>query len=91
MKIRHGIIFFIVLTIALTIFGDNYLPIDFKLNQLLTNIFLILWLASIGLIAYLIIKSIFRTIKGNVAKAPQGGDYQSEARRACEKVTPKKP
>ena len=90
MKIRHGIMIFIALTIGLTIFGDDYLPIDFRLNQLLTSITLILWLASLGLIVYLIIRNVFRAVKGTITGTPQGGDYQSEARRACEKVTPKK-
>ena len=67
-----------------------YLPINLELNDMLFKIFIILWFASIGLIAYLIIRSIFRAIKGAVTGMPQGGDYQKEARRACEKVTPKK-
>ena len=67
-----------------------YLPIDFGLNQLLIKIFTILWLVSLGLIIYLIIRTIYRAIRGAITGAPQGGNYRSEARRACEKVTPKK-
>lgn len=89
MKIRHGIIIFILLTIGLTIFGDDYLPINFELNRLLTSITLILWIASIGLIIYLIVRNVFRAIKGAVTRVPQDRDYRSEAQRACEKVTPK--
>lgn len=63
MKIRHGIIISIVLFIGLTILGDEYLPIDFRLNQMLITILLFLWLISLGLIAYLIIRNIFRAIK----------------------------
>lgn len=87
MKIRHGIIIFILLTIGLTILDEPYLQIDFGLKQLLTNIILILWFASLGLIAYLIIRTIFRTIKGAVTGTPQGADYRREAQRA---ITPKK-
>lgn len=91
MKIRHGIIISITLFIVSAIILDGgYLPIDHQLQEMLTRITGILWLASLGLIAYLIIRNIFRAIKGAVTGTPQGGDYQSEARRACEKVTPKK-
>ena len=49
----------------------------------------ILFIACLGLIAYLIIRNIFRAIKGAVTGTP-AGDYRGEARRACEKVTPKR-
>ena len=91
MKIRHGIIISIALfIISAIILNGEYLPIDYQLQEMLTNITGILWLASLGLIAYLIIRSIFRTIKGAVTGTPQSGDYQSEARRACERVTHRK-
>jgi len=33
---------------------------------------------------------IFRAVKGAVTGEPQNRDYRGEARKACEKVTPKK-
>lgn len=87
MKIRHGVILSLALFIGAFITYDNHVPIG---EQKLTSIVLMLWLASIILIIYLIIRNVFRAIKGAVTGVPQGGDYQSEARRACEKVTPKK-
>lgn len=72
MKIRHGIIISIVLFIGLTILGDEYLPIDFRLNQMLITILSFLWLISLGLVAYLIIRNIIRAIKGIVTKPREG-------------------
>lgn len=90
MKIRHGVIISLALFIALVILGYGYLPLNINANLMLKNIIAILWIASIGLIIYLIIRNVFRAIKGAITGTPQGGDYQSEAQRAYEKVTPKK-
>lgn len=68
MKIRHGIIISIALFIGAYITYNDNLPID---DQKLTNIILILWLLSLGLIIYLIIRSIFQTIKGAITKTVQ--------------------
>ena len=90
MKIRHGVIISIVLfIISAIILNGGYLPIDFRLQEMLINITAVLWVASLGLIVYLIIRNIFRAIKGAVTGTP-AGDYRGEARRACEKVTPKR-
>ena len=73
MKIRHGVIISITLFIVSALILDKgYLPINYELQEMLTNITGFLWLASIGLIIYLIIRSIFRSIKGTVTGAPQG-------------------
>lgn len=91
MKIRHAVIISITLfIISAIILGGGYLPIDYRTQEMLTSITGILWLVSLGLIAYLIIRNIFRAIKGAVTGIPQGDGYRDEARRACEKVTPKK-
>ena len=91
MKIRHGVIISLALfIISAIILNGGYLPINYELQEMLTNITGILWLASLGLIAYLIIRSIFRAIKGAVTGKQQSGNCQSEARRACEEVTPKR-
>ena len=90
MKIRHGIILSVALFIGALILNNDYIPIDFRLKQSIVIIVLMLWLVSLGLITYLIIRTIFRAIKGTVTGTPQSGDYRSEARRACESVTPKR-
>ena len=91
MKIRYGVIISITLFIvSAIILNGGYLPIGHQLQEILTRITGVLWLASLGLIVYLIIRSIFRAIKGTVTGVPQGGDYRSEAQRACEKITPRK-
>lgn len=68
MKIKHSIIISIALFIGAIITYNDHLPIG---EQKITSIVLILWLASLGLIVYLIIRSIFRTLKGAVTKTPQ--------------------
>jgi len=90
MKIKHAITIFIVLLIGLIMLGQGYLPIDFQLRQILIDIIGILSLVSFGLIIYLIIHNIFRAVKGAVTGEPQNRDYRGEARKACEKVTPKR-
>lgn len=60
MKIRHGVIISLALFIGAIIIHDDHQPIN---EQKLTNIVLILWLASLGLVIYLIIRSIFQAIK----------------------------
>lgn len=90
MKMKHAITIFIVLFIGLVILGQGYLPIGFEIQEMLIDIVGILSLVSLGLIAYLIIRNIFRAIKGAITEVPQGEDYRREARRACEKATPKK-
>ena len=79
MKIRHGIIISITLFIGIIILDEMYLPIDFRLNQLLIKILTILWLVSLGLIAYLIVRSVFRAIKGTVTKAAQNKEAQKQS------------
>ena len=71
MKIRHGIIISLALFIALVILGYGYLPLDINTELILKNIIAILWITSLGLIAYLIIRTIFRTIKGAITGAPK--------------------
>lgn len=78
MKIRYPVIGIIIILIL-----TNCLPIA-------PNILGILLFVCLGLIVYLIIRNIFRAVKGAVTGIPQGGNYRDEARRACEKVTPKK-
>lgn len=91
MKIRHAVIISIALFIISAIILDGgYLPIDYEIQEMLTRITAILWIISLCLIAYLIIRNIFRAIKGAVTGEPQNRDYRGEARKACEKVTPKK-
>lgn len=91
MKIRHAVIISIILFIfSAFVFSSDYLPIDFRLQHTLINITGFLWLVSLGLIAYLIIRNIFRAITGAVTGTPQGGNYRAEARRACDRTTPKK-
>lgn len=90
MKIKHGIIIFVILFIGLIILGQGYLPIDFQLQQMLTEIIGFLSLVNLSLIVYLILRNIIRAIKGTVTGVPQGDSYRDEARRACEKVTPKR-
>lgn len=90
MKIKHGIIIFVILFIGLIILGQGYLPIDFQLQQMLTEIIGFLSLVNLSLIVYLILRNIFRAIKGAVTGVPQGDGYRTEARKACEKVTPKR-
>lgn len=69
MKIRHGVIISIALfIISAIILNGEYLPIDFQLQEMLTKITAILWIASLGLIAYLIIRNIIHTIKKERAK-----------------------
>lgn len=87
MKIKHGIIISIALFIGTIITYNDRLPIE---EQKLTSIVLILWLASLGLIVYLIIRNIFRAIKGVVTGIPQGDNYRNEAQKACENVTSKR-
>lgn len=90
MKIKHAVTIFVILLIGLVILGQGYLPINFRIQEMLLDIIGILLFVSLGLIAYLIIRNIFRAIKGAVTGLPQGSDYRNEARKACEKVTPKK-
>lgn len=90
MKIRYAVITSIILFIAMPIFSENYFNLNYELQQILTIIVVILWTASLGLIAYLILRNIFCAIKGAITGRPQGGNYQAEARNACEKVTPKR-
>lgn len=89
MKIRYAVIISIALfIISAIILEGGYLPIDFKTQEILTEITAVLWIVSLGVIAYLILRNIFRTIKGAVTGTPTG-DYRGEARKACEKITPK--
>lgn len=91
MKIKHAVIISVALfIISAIILNGEYLPIDFQIQEMLTKITAVLWIISLGLIVYLIIRNIFRTIKGTVTGSPQGGDYQAEARRVFEKVTPRR-
>lgn len=88
MKIRYPVIALIVFTI-LAVIADELL-LSHPLHNITMPIIAIMILVCLGLIAYLIIRNIFRAIKGTATGAPQSGDYRDEARRACEKVTPKK-
>lgn len=64
MKIRHAIIASIALFIvSAIILNGEYLPINFETQEMLTKITAVLWIASLGLIAYLIIRNIFQAIK----------------------------
>ena len=88
MKIRYAVIASIVLFITAITINEAHFYIAFELRQLLITILLLLWFVSLGLIAYLIIRNAFRAIKGAVTGTP-AGDYRAEARKACEKITPK--
>lgn len=90
MKIRHAVIASIALFIATPIFSENYFNLAPQIQQTLTTIVVCLWPISLGLIAYLIIRNIFRAVKNAVTGVPQGDGYRDEARRACERITPKK-
>lgn len=81
MKIRYPLI--VAIVILIIVVG---LP-QFMLPQI-ANVLGIIFLVCLGLIVYLILRNIFRAIKGAVTGTP-AGDYQAEARKACEKVTPK--
>lgn len=64
MKIRHAVIISIALFIVSAIILDGgYLPINHRTQEMLTSITGVLWLVSLGLIAYLIIRNIFQAIK----------------------------
>lgn len=88
MKIRYPIIAIIVLIITQIIIANLY-PYPTWFDTASAIIFILI-ISCLGLIAYLIIRNIFRAIKGAVTEKPQNGDYRAEARRACEKVTPKR-
>lgn len=90
MKIRYPVIISIALLITLVVINGSYMVIDLRFRDMLNDILCILFLVCLGLIAYLILRNIFRAIKGAATGMPQGGNYQAEARRACEKVTPKR-
>ena len=68
MKIRHGIIISIVLFMGAFITYNDKIPLN---DQKLTNIILILWLISLGLIVYLIIRSIFRAVRRTATETPK--------------------
>lgn len=64
MKIRHAVIISIALfIISAIILGGGYLPINHRTQEMLTSITGTLWIASLGLIAYLIIRNVFRAIR----------------------------
>lgn len=90
MKIRYPVIISIALLITLVIINGSYMVINLRFRDMLNDILCILFLVCLGLIAYLIIRNIIRAIKGAVTGVPQGDGYRDEARRACEKVTPKR-
>ena len=87
MKIRYPIIAIVALIIAQIAIG-NLQPYPVWFDTVSATIFILI-VFCLGLIMYLIIRNIFRAIKGAVTGTPTG-DYRSEARRACEKVTPKR-
>lgn len=82
MKIKHGIILSIGILIATMIINDSYVKIDYELKDLLVNILGVLWLVSLFLIAYLIIRTIIQKISQAIKT--------HETRKICEKVTPRK-
>ena len=88
MKIRHPLIAIIALTILAIIVDELFF--SNPLHNATMQIIAILMLICFGLIIYLIIRNIFRAIRGAVTGEPQNRDYRDEARRACEKVTPKR-
>lgn len=87
MKLRYPIIICIILHL-LVIISDYMGP--HRLYFLLQDIEGFAIIITLLYAIYVFIKYIFRTIKGSATEVPQSGDYRSEARRACEKITPKK-
>ena len=83
MKTRYPIIGIIAILIIGTI-ARNTMGVE-TYKAIGQPIAAILFIACLGLVAYLIIRNIFRAITGT----PAGG-YRGEARKACERVTPKK-
>ena len=83
MKIRYPIIAIVALIIAQIAIG-NLQPYPVWFDTVSATIFILI-VFCLGLIMYLIIRNIFRAVTGTPA-----GDYRGEARRACEKVTPKR-
>lgn len=88
MKIRYPVITIIALTILAIVVDELFF--SNPLHNATMQIIAVLTLVCFGLIIYLIIRNIYRAIKGAVTGSPQGDGYRGEARRACEKVTPKK-
>lgn len=88
MKIRYPIIAIIALIITQIIIANLY-PYPTWLDTASAIIFILI-ISCLGLIVYLILRNIIRAIKGAVTGVPQGDGYRDEARRACEKITPKK-
>lgn len=68
MKIRHGVISFVALYIALVILGGDYLPIDYRVQEMLIDVTSILAIVSLGLLIYLIVRNIVRAIIGAMKK-----------------------
>lgn len=83
MKIRYPVIGAIIILVLLV-------GLESIIEPQIASILGVLLLVCLGLIACLIIRNIFRAVKGAVAGEPQGSGYRDEARKACEKVTPKR-
>lgn len=83
MKIRYPVIGAIIILVILV-------GLESIIEPQIASILGVLLLVCLGLIAYLIIRNIFWAVKDAVTGEPQGGGYRSEAKRACEKVTPKR-
>lgn len=91
MKIRYPVTALVLIIITLTAMQTILLDtIPYRIYDFAINLLGILSLICICLIVYLIIRNIFRAIKGATTGVPQGASYRDKARRACEKVTPKK-
>lgn len=91
MKIRYPVTALVLIIITLTAMQTILLDtIPYRIYDFAINLLGILSLICVCLIAYLIVRNIFRAIKSAVTGVPQGANYRDEARRACEKVTPKK-
>lgn len=90
MKIRYPIIASSVIIVATVIVNSSFSPIPWQAQNAISEALGVLLLISIFITIFTIALNIFRAIKGAVTRIPQGDGYRDEARRACEKVKPKK-
>lgn len=91
MKIRYPVTALILIAITLLVIQKLFIfKLSYELYNLTINLLGLLSLICLGLIVYLILRNIFRAIKGAITGTPQGDSYRDEARRACEKVTPRR-
>lgn len=90
MKIRYPVIAIIIMIILMIILEPLSYTHLFTIHQMIIEILLVLQLVCLGLIVYLIIRNIFRAIKGQVTKPsriePEADILRSEVERLSKRV-----